>query len=333
MQSTELVNRYVNAVGENLPKKSRGDIQAELRSLLIEMLDARSEAEGRPVDEAMTVAVLREFGDPAQVAQRYAPSRPLIGPAYLPIFITVVKIVAIVMLVVWAVGLGIGIVNSGGTTQPILPILWSSVVSLIGQMLANFGLIVIIFVVMEHFFAKPPVSGAEPWDPVKLPAIENPNRVDRTDAIFTIIGNIVVLAILNFLPNLGGVIFYQAGSWQSVPLFGPGFDQYLPWIYLSCGIEIVLYAYILLRGTWSRVTRVIEIGSGLFAVAIIGVMLSSTEPLAASPALEPLVKLGLVAILVILLIDVVLNLYRLVTKRWNAQAPADMELVSNGQHS
>lgn len=333
MQPTDLISRYVNAVGEHLPKKSRGDVQAELRSLLIETLDARSKTDGRPADEAMTVAVLREFGDPAQVAQRYAPSRPLIGPAYLPIFTTVVKIVAIVMLVVWGVGLGVGIANSGGTTQPLLPVLWNSVVGLIGQMLANFGLIVIIFAVMERYLTKPPAPGAELWDPFKMPAIENPNRVDRTDAIFTIIGNIVVLAILNFLLNLGGVFFFQDGNWQSVPLFGPGFNQYLPLVYLSCGIEIALSGYVLLRGTWSRTTRVIEIGSGLFAVAIICVMLASTEPLAATATLEPLVKLGLVAVLVILLVDVVLNFYRLVTKRWNAQVPADLGPASDGQHS
>lgn len=328
MQPSELINRYVNAVGENLPKKSRADIQAELKSLLTETLDARAESEGRPPDQAMTVAVLREFGDPGQVAQRYAPSRPLISPAYFPIFSVVVKIVVAVMTVLWIVGTVFAIANADGS-QTVAEIIWQSGSSFIGQLFTNFGLIVIIFAVMEHFWANPPPTG-EPWDPVKLPVAENPNRVDRADAIFTIVGNVIILAIFNFAPNVLNSFFYQDGTWQTIPIFGPGFNQYLPWIYLSCIIETALYGYVLFRGSWTRVTRVLEIGSGLFAVAIITALLVEPLPLAAVTVFDPLINIGLISILVILLIDVGLNIYRLVTKRWSPPSAPELELVSNG---
>jgi len=329
MQSTELITRYVNAVGENLPKKQRADIQAELQSLLTETLDARAESEGRPVDQSMTVSVLREFGDPPTVAQRYAPSRPLISPAYFPLFSIVVKIVVAVMSVLWIVGLVFAIGNSDGS-QSILEIIWQSGLKFVGQLLANFGLIVIIFAVMEHYSVKPPKTETEPWDPVKLPAVQNPNRVDRTDAIFTIVGNVIVLGLLNWWTNGLTGVFWQNGTMQTDRLFGPAFFQYVPLIILSCLIELVLYTYVLFRGTWTRVTRILEIGSGLFAAFIVALLLVEPQPLAANPVFEPLVKIGLLAVLVIVLIDVGLNIYRLVTKRWSPPSAPELELVSNG---
>ena len=37
----DLIDRYVHEVGRYLPRKNRADIQAELRSLLIDTLEAR----------------------------------------------------------------------------------------------------------------------------------------------------------------------------------------------------------------------------------------------------------------------------------------------------
>ena len=333
MQSAELINRYVNAVGENLPKKSRADIQAELRSLLSEMLDVRSEAEGRPVDQAMTVAVLREFGEPAVVAQRYAPSRPLIGPAYYPIFVLVIKIVAAVMTVLWAVGAAIAVANSDGSLQAWSALLFTGLTGLIGQMLANFGLIVIIFAVMERVWAKPPSTGQEPWDPLKLPIFTNPNQVDRSDVILSIVGGVVILIFFNLRPNVLPLFLYPAGGWQLDSIFGPALYRYLPWINLFCVSEIVLYSYVLYRSTWTRPTRVLEIGLDLFAAAILAAMLTDSGALIVIPFLDPLIKISLAVALVIVLVNVAVNLYRLVTKRWNPPGASELELASNGQHS
>ena len=39
----DLIERYVHAVGRQLPRRNRGDIQAELQSTLVDMLEDRVE--------------------------------------------------------------------------------------------------------------------------------------------------------------------------------------------------------------------------------------------------------------------------------------------------
>jgi hypothetical protein len=81
----ELIDRYVDRVAEYLPKDS--DIPDELRSLLHDALEQRAAKAGRPPDQAMAVALVREFGEPEEVAWRYAPDdQPhwLIGPGLYP---------------------------------------------------------------------------------------------------------------------------------------------------------------------------------------------------------------------------------------------------------
>ena len=53
--STNLIDTYVSEVGRRLPEKTRSDIQAEIRSILQDMLEERSQKTGKPVDEEMTL--------------------------------------------------------------------------------------------------------------------------------------------------------------------------------------------------------------------------------------------------------------------------------------
>ena len=74
----ELIDRYVYDVGRYLPRKNRADIQAELRSLLMDTLESR--VKGEPSEEDV-VALLKEFGPPEKVAASYWPEgQYLIGP-------------------------------------------------------------------------------------------------------------------------------------------------------------------------------------------------------------------------------------------------------------
>ncbi len=55
----ELIDRYIKEIGKHLPQKNRADIEFEIHSTLEDMLDDRSQKAGRPVDEAMTVDMLK----------------------------------------------------------------------------------------------------------------------------------------------------------------------------------------------------------------------------------------------------------------------------------
>ena len=83
----ELVDRYVYEVGRHLPRRSRADIETEIRSLIEDTLEGYAEKQGRDVDEDMVVAVLQEFGKPEKVAASYRTGKQyLVGPGLFPIF-------------------------------------------------------------------------------------------------------------------------------------------------------------------------------------------------------------------------------------------------------
>lgn len=74
------LDRDVSEIGKQLPRKSRGDIQTEIRSTLEDMLEERAAGAGRPADDEMVKELLKEYGTPDKVAQSYLPTQYLIGP-------------------------------------------------------------------------------------------------------------------------------------------------------------------------------------------------------------------------------------------------------------
>src|SRR5512139_1826468 len=108
-----LIDRYVIEVGKHLPRKNRQDIQRELRSTLEDMLADRSEASGQPVDEAMTIALLKEYGSPEKVAASYTPTRYLVGPRLYPLFLMVTQIVVAVLFCVMLALMAVSLYRTG----------------------------------------------------------------------------------------------------------------------------------------------------------------------------------------------------------------------------
>ena len=77
-----LIESYVLDVTRRLPRRMRHDVAFELRALLTESLRDRAADAGRLPDDAMALAIVREFGRPEDVAARYhPPGDPIIPPS------------------------------------------------------------------------------------------------------------------------------------------------------------------------------------------------------------------------------------------------------------
>lgn len=81
MNPNDVIESYVADVMRRVPGKERNDIGLELRDLLGEMLAGRAATAGHAADDAMVLAMLRDFGTPADVAARYSPPGIVIIPA------------------------------------------------------------------------------------------------------------------------------------------------------------------------------------------------------------------------------------------------------------
>jgi len=333
-----LIDRYVHAVGENLPRKSRADIEAEIRSLLEDTLEERSQSAGRPADEAMQVEVLKEFGSPEKMAASYLPPRYLIGPRLFPIFWLVIRIVAIVITVLAMIGLGVDLSQPGLSSSEILALLGQGVIDYFTSILAALGNVVFVFAIIEWLMPKTNLEQATDWDPRKLQAYEDPERVQPVSLIVEIIFTVIAILFFNLYVSWLGFPFMVNGKFTVVPFFTEAFLRYVPLFNVLWVLEIALNAFLLRAGRWQTWTRwasgalkgfsVVILVMMITGPAIIGVNLSGTgiEPQAAG-VLERMATtaamFGLVVALIAQSVDLVKSMYRLVVRQAPVSIPGE----------
>jgi hypothetical protein len=256
----DLIERYVYEVGRYLPRNQRADIQVELKSTLVDTLEGRLEGEPSEDDQ---IELLKEFGPPQDVAASYWPQgQYLIGPGLFPLFRMVVAITVTVFAIVQLVLLGIAVVFN----QEVLSFL--SVLDIFSEMLGSmftaFGITVIVFAVLQRFDVKPEHKDEE-WDPRQLPQYEPQDALNRSGTAIEITINLIIMAVLIFLPD-------RIGVWVSPGtevLLNPVLSAYIPWIVLSILLATTLDIILLWRGKWETGTRLAKIGANLFVIFIL----------------------------------------------------------------
>lgn len=80
MTPDAVVEAYVSDVARRLPRAKRNDVALELQALLRDELQGKAEMSGRAADEAMALELVRAFGGPEEVAERYRPAGFVIIP-------------------------------------------------------------------------------------------------------------------------------------------------------------------------------------------------------------------------------------------------------------
>lgn len=301
--STNLIDTYVSEVGRRLPRKTRSDIEAEIRSTLQDMLEERSRKTGKPVDEELTLEVLKEYGAPEKVAATYQGDRYLIGPSLYPIFMMVMRIVLIVVGVLAAIGLGIALYQATQTPLNAFETVLRAVANFIASAFTALGNIVIIFAIIEWALyragEKVDLKGLptqKEWDPRSLTRLSTPNQVRMGETIVEIVGCFIAIVIFNFYPQIIGFTpslngLMQPGNWaigfgnlKFVPLLSEAFFYFVPYLTLVWALTILLDIVLLRMGYWTAVTRISLIGLKVINIVITAAMLGVPSLLAITTA-------------------------------------------------
>jgi hypothetical protein len=156
---TNLLERYLQAIGQYLPAARRTDVLAELRSNLLEQIDDLESQHGHPLNDAKIADVLRGHGRPALVASRYLPQHSLIGPTIFPFYWLALSRLLPLIVAVLAVAQAI-------TTQD----LSFALHQVLEHVFTVWASITLAFASFE-FFLKLRGRQMPDWDPLKLPAI------------------------------------------------------------------------------------------------------------------------------------------------------------------
>jgi hypothetical protein len=297
--NTNLIDAYVSEVGRRLPRKTHKDIEAEIRSSLQDMLEERSQKTGKPVDEEMTLEVLKAYGAPEKVAANYLEERYLIGPSLYPIFMMVIRIVLTVIGVLAAIGLGIALYRTMLTPPKVFETILKAIADFLVSAVTALGNIVIIFAILEWALfragGKVEIKGLpkdKEWDPRSLTKVSPPNQVNMGETIVEIVGCFVVIVLFNFYPQIFGFTpslngLVESGNWavgfgnlQFVPLLSEAFFKFVPFLTMLWALTILLDIALLRMGYWNALTRILFIGLKIVNIVIAAAMLGVPSLLA-----------------------------------------------------
>jgi hypothetical protein len=332
----DLFDRYVYQVGRRLPKRSREDVEAELRSLLQDALEDRV-GEGAGDDdelrEAVQAAVLEELGPPAKMAAQYRPPhRHLIGPPLFDIYVIVVAVVAGSLTLVHGMLLALIVWGESLTFSGLASSLGGVLESYLGAMLSGFGSVTLTFAILERVLPESALQGEEEkeeWDPHTLPEISDRERVEVGGLVVEIVFTVIGLVVFNVFPGRLGIGFVRSldgadGAWQFFPVLTEAFfTSYLPWLNVLWVAALGLKVVLLRQGRWQRLTRLLDVvlavGNAfvlrqmVFGPSILSLDAIEPESLreVLSSFLPALLKVGLVVGLLATIAEVIHKIYLL----------------------
>jgi hypothetical protein len=283
----KLIDRYVAEVGRRLALvKGRKDIENELRSTLEDMLEDRAQKAGRPRDEAMEIELLKEYGAPDKVAATYNPHPYLIGPRMFPFFMTVLKIVLTVLIIVLLVTTGIRVATLSPMSGPeFARAIGEGLAGIVSAAIAAFGNIVLVFAILERFVpaSEFKLDEGEKWDPASLLKEPEPTDVKMWEPILAIVFIFIALSIFNFNPQLIGFYNFDGHTWTVIPVLTDAFFRWLPLMNIAWVAEIVLNGLLLRTGRWDMPTRLLSIGIKIFQIVILYLLFTGASILAITP--------------------------------------------------
>lgn len=313
-----LVDRYVAAIGRELPRRGAAEITAELKDVLLSKIEDQEAELGRPLTDKEIEQLLIDFGSPLVVAGGYRKMQYLIGPELFPYWLATVRMVLMIGGAIVLAGI---IIAGASTTTPGMFVLKHALSAAWPAVIYVFGVVTLVFAAMQW-------SGKDlniKWSPRRLPPARAPGR-KRFDMLAEIAAGAVFLlwwaGLLRFramLPMPPAIEVHLSAEWA--PFHTP--------IILFILAEIAINVLALVRPGLGKLNAMLSMLKNLAGCALVGLVLKAGHwvDIAPPPTMPPQVQemmvrgfdrgvqLGLTATIVVLAIKAILDAVRL----WRTQ--------------
>lgn len=270
-----LINRYIAEVGRHLPEKDRADIEAEIHSMIEDMLEER----GQPLKSANEKSIaetLEELGDPKLLARKYSPAkRYLIGPDWYDVYLTTLKrvlstalpIVAIVAFVLvftknpldfgGAFGKALGNVMDVGTGI----LFW----------------VTAAFVIVEHSGAdvkEMRTSKPKAWTVAQLPKTPLKRQISIGETLTNIVMELFALVWI-VLPPMQA---WLQGEKNYVPFLHPNlWNLWMPIFFVLFVLTLIHEVFKLKIGNWTPALTVTNVILGTASIIYIVALVTTQQ--------------------------------------------------------
>jgi hypothetical protein len=262
-----LIDRYIAEVGRHLPEKDRSDIEAEIRSMIEDMLEERGQDPKSANDEAVT-ETLEQLGDPTFLAFKYAPPKHyLIGPEWYEgyikvlqrILFTALPIVAVVAFVLTLTRNPLDFVNAvgdavGGAFNVGVQILFW---------------VTLVFVFLERSDEKPDglyKSGSQTWTVARLPKLPRKRQISIAETVMNIAAILFVLIWIALPFTIGRL----EGNPAPVPFLHPNlWNFWLPLFFVIMALTLLHEVFKLKIGNWTPALTITNAILGLMTIVYI----------------------------------------------------------------
>jgi hypothetical protein len=267
---TNLIERYIHQVVRFLPPKDRAEIEAELRSLIQDQLEDRSP--GAP-SEAQVAAVLAELGDPQKMAASYSRNQYLVGPDLYP---TLMIVLRYVWQIVPAAIACLHIIGALASSQPsaVPTLVFETLIAALQAGVIATAIVVLLFAMIQR--SGTPLVEPQAFNPLELPEVDDPRRVDRLEAGFGIvIGAVITLIALYFMRVGGLTLRFTLGDPGNVIPVSSG---WLLVVAIATFAMVIIQLVALRRNRWSIGLWLMQTGAEI--VSMVGLYFVLLKPLA-----------------------------------------------------
>jgi hypothetical protein len=298
LQNSDLLARYLQAIGQYLPPESRADVLAELRTELLDQMDARAEEWGRPLDVADIAAILKAHGKPEAVALRYLPQRSLIGPTIFPFYLLTLRRVLPLVVGVYVIGKAATLFfsQSAHTPAAVASSIVRGLVGLIPALFIFWGTVTIVFACIDYARNNPAVkAGLEQWDPLKLPALESqaPRQKSFTVRVVELVVHCIWMLYVFAIPRHPFLIIGPA-SWgmeAAGVAFGPAWRPFYMLLIVLLSVQLLMRLLALRPGEHPAL-KPLDILTHLLGIAALSLLAFSKQIIVAANPLVDAQKLA-----------------------------------------
>ncbi|WP_114203191.1 permease prefix domain 1-containing protein [Janibacter anophelis] len=276
MSRTSLTDRYVWTVTRQLSPETGPDVARELRGTIEETVEGRIAAGEEPA--AAERETILELGDPDVLAREYG-GRPnhLIGPAYFPAWVRLVKVLLAIVVPLAVLGSVIAQTfvagaSFGGIVGEAAVIALSVIVHIVFWT-------TLVFALVERYGSESEQDQfAETWSPDELadPA-DRARRASLAEMLFEVVASLVAIGLVVW--QLGGV--GEDAVQVLDPDLGWGWGAVIVG-FLALDVLVTIAAWA--RGGWTRTLAAVSLVSAVVSGVVLVWLLLSDRLLTDLPA-------------------------------------------------